>query len=197
MTSFCSVKDEEDCNLSDLSGAIRQSARISFRDDDEGLKTIRKIHLLRTEADSLLKNIKNQPIDGLTTDDQQNNNYEMSVDSDQRIGEHLQIDREFMFRVTILQISGVSKDYGDIFCQFNFLHRHDEAFSTEPIKNTGKGPAPGFFRVQNITVAVTKSFIEYLRLHPIVFEIFGHYQQHPLHKEAKDDRDFIPGQQIK
>jgi len=178
-----------------MSCAIKQSARINFDDNDEELKTIRKRRVLRAEADSLLSSNKNKSIDGLTTDDQQNNNYEMSADNDERIGEHLQIDKEYMFRVTILQISGISKDYGDIFCQFNFLHRHDEAFSTEPIKNTGKGPAPGFFRVQNITVKVTKSFIEYLRLHPIVFEIFGHYQQHPLHKEAKDDRDFIPGQQ--
>lgn len=180
--------------MSDISCAIRQSARISFDDSDEGLELIRKRHLLRTEADSLLSH-KNRSIDGLTTDDQQNNNYEMSADNVEKIGEHLQMERDFTFRVTILQISGISKDYGDIFCQFNFLHRHDEAFSTEPIKNTGKGPAPGFFRVQNITVKVTKSFVEYLRLHPIVFEIFGHYQQHPLHKEAKDDRDFLPGQQ--
>lgn len=36
-----------------------------------------------------------------------------------------------------------------------------------------------------ITVTVTKSFLEYLKTQPIVFEVFGHYQQHPLHKDAK------------
>lgn len=34
----------------------------------------------------------------------------------------------------------------------SFLHRHDEAFSTEPVKNTGKGPPLGFYHVQNVSV---------------------------------------------
>ena len=186
--------DEEENNVSDNSCSIRQSARINFDDSDEELLRIKKKYIVRNEANNLFFSPKNTIIDGLTTDDQQNNNYELNVDNDMKIGDHLQIGREFTFKVTILQLSGISKDYGDIFCQFNFLHRHDEAFSTEPIKNTGKGPAPGFFRVQNITVSVTNAFVEYLKLHPIVFEIFGHYQQHPLHKEAKDDRDFMPKQ---
>lgn len=183
--------DEEESNGSE-NCAIRQSARINFDDSDQELAKVKKKHAMRVEANSLFTPNKRQSVDGLTTDDQQNNNYELSEDSDKTIGNHLQIGKEFTFKVTILQISEISKDYGDIFCQFNFLHRHDEAFSTEPIKNTGKGPAPGFFRVQNITVLVTDSFIEYLKTYPIVFEIFGHYQQHPLHKEAKDDREFLP-----
>lgn len=93
----------------------------------------------------------------------------------------------------------------------SFLHRHDEAFSTEPVKNTGKGTPLGFYHVQNvsavfsykfyllfhnyfhwsdfnvwlffqITVPITHSFLEYIRTQPIVFKVFGHYQQHPLHK---------------
>lgn len=32
-----------------------------------------------------------------------------------------------------------------------------------------------------ISVEVTESFIEYIKTKPIVFEVFGHYQQHPLH----------------
>lgn len=31
----------------------------------------------------------------------------------------------------------------------------------------------------------TKAFLEYIKSQPIVFEVFGHYQQHPLHKDAK------------
>lgn len=34
----------------------------------------------------------------------------------------------------------------------SFLHRHDEAFSTEPLKNTGKGAPLGFYHVQNVSV---------------------------------------------
>ncbi|XP_061689968.1 kinesin-like protein KIF1B isoform X1 [Syngnathoides biaculeatus] len=98
----------------------------------------------------------------------------------------LQIGTTFTFRVTVLQSTGVPPEYADIFCQFNFLHRHDEAFSTEPLKNTGKGAPLGFYHVQNISVEVTESFIEYIKTKPIVFEVFGHYQQHPLHLHGQD-----------
>ncbi|XP_042316618.1 kinesin-like protein KIF1A isoform X4 [Sceloporus undulatus] len=100
--------------------------------------------------------------------------------------EHLKLGSIFTFRVTVLQASSISAEYADIFCQFNFIHRHDEAFSTEPLKNTGRGPPLGFYHVQNIAVEVTKSFIEYIRSQPIVFEVFGHYQQHPFPPLCKD-----------
>ncbi|XP_056607205.1 kinesin-like protein KIF1A [Triplophysa dalaica] len=91
--------------------------------------------------------------------------------------DHLRIGEVFTFRVTVLQASSISSEYADIFCQFNFIHRHDEAFSTEPLKNTGRGPPLGFYHVQNIAVEVTESFIEYIKTQPIVFEVFGHYQK--------------------
>ncbi|XP_068025529.1 kinesin-like protein KIF1A isoform X11 [Melanerpes formicivorus] len=100
--------------------------------------------------------------------------------------DHLKLGSTFTFRVTVLQASSISAEYADIFCQFNFIHRHDEAFSTEPLKNTGRGPPLGFYHVQNIAVEVTKSFIEYIKSQPIVFEVFGHYQQHPFPPLCKD-----------
>uniref|UniRef100_A0A8B9R6K7 plus-end-directed kinesin ATPase n=1 Tax=Astyanax mexicanus TaxID=7994 RepID=A0A8B9R6K7_ASTMX len=100
--------------------------------------------------------------------------------------EHLKIGSTFTFRVTVLQASSISAEYADIFCQFNFIHRHDEAFSTEPLKNTGRGPPLGFYHVQNITVEVTKSFVEYIKSQPIVFEVFGHYQKQPFPPLCKD-----------
>ncbi|XP_078266821.1 kinesin-like protein KIF1A isoform X13 [Rhinoraja longicauda] len=100
--------------------------------------------------------------------------------------EHLRISSNFTFRVTVLQASSISAEYADIFCQFNFIHRQEEAFSTEPLKNTGRGPPLGFYHVQNIAVEVTKSFIEYIKTQPIVFEVFGHYQQHPFPPLCKD-----------
>ncbi|XP_072012586.1 kinesin-like protein KIF1B isoform X24 [Engystomops pustulosus] len=102
------------------------------------------------------------------------------------VGELLKIGSVFTFRVTVLQASGIPPEYADIFCQFNFLHRHDEAFSTEPLKNNGRGNPLGFYHVQNIAVEVTESFIEYIKTKPIVFEVFGHYQQHPLHSHGQD-----------
>ncbi|XP_069927565.1 kinesin-like protein KIF1A isoform X19 [Oryctolagus cuniculus] len=101
-------------------------------------------------------------------------------------GDHLRLNSTFTFRVTVLQASSISAEYADIFCQFNFIHRHDEAFSTEPLKNTGRGPPLGFYHVQNIAVEVTRSFVEYIRSQPIVFEVFGHYQQHPFPPLCKD-----------
>nr|XP_057939180.1 kinesin-like protein KIF1B isoform X16 [Doryrhamphus excisus] len=98
----------------------------------------------------------------------------------------LEIGSTFTFRVTVLQTTAIPPEYADIFCQFNFLHRHDEAFSTEPLKNTGKGTPLGFYHVQNISVQVTESFVEYIKTKPIVFEVFGHYQQHPLHQHGQD-----------
>uniref|UniRef100_A0A9J8BFA5 Kinesin family member 1Aa n=1 Tax=Cyprinus carpio carpio TaxID=630221 RepID=A0A9J8BFA5_CYPCA len=100
--------------------------------------------------------------------------------------DHLRIGEVFTFRVTVLQASSISSEYADIFCQFNFIHRHDEAFSTEPLKNTGRGPPLGFYHVQNIAVEVTKSFIEYIKTQPIVFEVFGHYQKQPFPPLCKD-----------
>ncbi|XP_076846544.1 kinesin-like protein KIF1A isoform X16 [Brachyhypopomus gauderio] len=100
--------------------------------------------------------------------------------------DHLKMGELFTFRVTVLQASNISAEYADIFCQFNFIHRHDEAFSTEPLKNTGRGPPLGFYHVQNIAVEVTKSFVEYIKTQPIVFEVFGHYQKQPFPALCKD-----------
>uniref|UniRef100_A0A8D0WMS7 plus-end-directed kinesin ATPase n=1 Tax=Sus scrofa TaxID=9823 RepID=A0A8D0WMS7_PIG len=104
----------------------------------------------------------------------------------EEIGNHLKLGNAFTFRVTVLQASGILPEYADIFCQFNFLHRHDEAFSTEPLKNNGRGSPLGFYHVQNIAVEVTESFVEYIKTKPIVFEVFGHYQQHPLHLQGQE-----------
>jgi hypothetical protein len=38
-----------------------------------------------------------------------------------------------------------------IFDHFSFINRKDEAFSTEPIKNTGKGTPLNFYHVQNVS----------------------------------------------
>ncbi|XP_072464921.1 kinesin-like protein KIF1B isoform X5 [Notamacropus eugenii] len=104
----------------------------------------------------------------------------------EEVGEHLKLGSAFTFRVTVLQASGILPEYADIFCQFNFLHRHDEAFSTEPLKNNGRGSPLGFYHVQNIAVEVTESFVDYIKTKPIVFEVFGHYQLHPLHVQGQE-----------
>lgn len=110
----------------------------------------------------------------------------MVLEGFEEVGHHLQLGSAFTFRVTVLQASGILPEYADIFCQFNFLHRHDEAFSTEPLKNNGRGSPLGFYHVQNIAVEVTESFVDYIKTKPIVFEVFGHYQQHPTHLQGQE-----------
>lgn len=34
----------------------------------------------------------------------------------------------------------------------SFLHRHEEAFSTEPVKNSASGAPLGFYHVQNVRI---------------------------------------------
>ncbi|KAL3215406.1 hypothetical protein MRX96_034118 [Rhipicephalus microplus] len=194
------IDDEESA---DCSTGVRQSARISF--NDELFDTTKKDHCIESASPCLEKapcceerivegeeqqqtSLQQEECSRLEAykQDGENNNILPLSQEEEKLPEHLQIGKEFTFRVTVLQAIGISKEYADIFSQFNFLHRHDEAFSTEPLKNTVKGPPPGFFHVQNITVTVTQSFVNYLRSRPIVFEVFGHYQQHPLHRDSRD-----------
>uniref|UniRef100_A0A3Q1IC01 plus-end-directed kinesin ATPase n=1 Tax=Anabas testudineus TaxID=64144 RepID=A0A3Q1IC01_ANATE len=130
---------------------------------------------------------------GISADEVNNNTCSLGLGLDlpldlspEKALSHLKIGSTFTFRVTVLQASSISAEYADIFCQFNFIHRHDEAFSTEPLKNTGRGPPLGFYHVQNITVEVTKSFVEYIKTQPIVFEVFGHYQKQAFPPLCKD-----------
>ncbi|XP_074031965.1 kinesin family member unc-104 isoform X1 [Leptinotarsa decemlineata] len=177
------VMDEDN---SDQVG-VRQSARIAFESTPKTImdRNIRNMEERIVEGQNNIDPIK---LDELIECDADSGRGDSSISSDlkeEEIPDHLSIGKEFTFRVTVLQAVGISTEYADIFCQFNFLHRHDEAFSTEPVKNTGKGTPLGFYHVQNITVSTTKSFVDYIKSQPIVFEVFGHYQQHPLHKDAK------------
>lgn len=168
----------------------KQSARIEFNNDDVQLKSILSQHKRLFQMDQLID--KKTKSNSLSSNGGQAQHKSSSGDDsgaivDTKCYSHLPLEEEFLFRVSILQLSGLSKDYADVFCQFNFRHRYDEAFSTESIKNTGKsGRTGGFYRVQNISVRVTRSFIEYLQTQPLIFELYGHYQQHPLHREATD-----------
>lgn len=124
--------------------------------------------------------------DKLETNDHENIGGTSNVEQENSSNKHLRLGSQFTFRITILQAIDLPKSYSDVFCQYSFIHQPSEVFSTEQIKNTR--PPSGFFSVQNITVTnVTNAFINYLRTHPIVFEVFGQNQTHPLHREAKDN----------
>ncbi|XP_050522643.1 kinesin-like protein unc-104 isoform X5 [Daktulosphaira vitifoliae] len=175
----------------DNSCGVRQFAKISFNDKELlGRLSLKKNSILNERIIVGRCSFKDEENEG----DNDSGHGDSSVSSDikdEELPSHLIINKEFTFRVTLLQAVGVPSEYADIFCQFNFLHRHDDAFSTEPVKNVGKGTPVGFYHVQNITVSVTKSFLEYIKTQPIVFEVFGHYQKHPLHNDAKQESSFI------
>ncbi|XP_051515414.1 kinesin-like protein KIF1B isoform X4 [Myxocyprinus asiaticus] len=182
----------------DYGSGVRQSgtAKISF--DDEYFKKSDFSSVTMTRSGFSLEELRivegqGQSSEVITPSEEMNRINEMdlklgNIDTKLTDGlaEHLEVGSIFTFRVTVLQANGIPPEYADIFCQFNFHHRHDEAFSTEPLKNTGKGAPLGFYHVQNISVEVTESFIEYIKTKPIVFEVFGHYQQHPLHLHGQE-----------
>ncbi|KAL0871023.1 hypothetical protein ABMA27_004836 [Loxostege sticticalis] len=190
---------DADKNNAEFVAGVKQSAKISFDDDVtptrsrlKALTNVEKNNALNLEEripdgqDSNIK-IEEMAVGECDADSGRGDSSLASELKEEDLPEHLTLGREFTFRVTVLQAHSVSTDYADVFCQFNFLHRNEDAFSTEPVKNTGKNTPLGFYHVQNITVPVTKSFVEYIKTQPIVFEVFGHYQQHPLHKDAKQD----------
>ncbi|KAK9506627.1 hypothetical protein O3M35_008523 [Rhynocoris fuscipes] len=174
------IMDEE---ANEHSSGVRQSARISFNDHQLLAPPRGKKALTERVVEGQID--KGGEAD---VEDADSGKGESCHDADEEEPpQHLVLGSDFTFRVTVLQAVGIPTEYSDIFCQFNFLHRHDEAFSTEPVKNTGKNNPLQFYHVQNITVTVTKSFLEYMKTQPIVFETFGHYQAHPLHKDAKQE----------
>lgn len=168
----------------------RQHARIDFNDDDPQLVDILQRRYFQRKQSQLVKK-KNQSLKSdykLETEINQElmAETERVEEEEENIPEHLKLNEEFMFIVSIVQLTGISKNYADVFCQFNFRHRSNEAFSTESIKNTTKnGRSASFNWSQNISVCVTRTFIKYLQNEPLIFELYGHYQHHPLHKEAQ------------
>lgn len=123
--------------------------------------------------------------------DGQTNKVTNNIQNDNNPNKHLRLGSTFTFRITVLQAIDLPKSYSDVFCQYSFIHQKNKVFGTEQIKNTR--PPSGFFSVQNITVTrVTNAFINYLRHHPIVFEVFGQNQTNPLHREAKDLQNMLP-----
>nr|XP_043899394.1 kinesin-like protein KIF1A isoform X12 [Solea senegalensis] len=186
----------------DYGSGVRQSgtAKISFEDQQYekfqsescsvGLSRTgisqEELRIVEGEGQNAEMGPSADEVNNNTSGDEPENPLKPAQDGQLDAVEHLRIGDVFTFRVTVLQASSIPAEYADIFCQFNFIHRHDEAFSTEPLKNTGRGPPLGFYHVQNIAVEVTKSFVDYIKTQPIVFEVFGHYQKQPFLPLCKD-----------
>ncbi len=134
--------------------AVNQLARVVFSDGTKYSYDERFIEENGNESDDYGK-----------VDDNEN---------EDTIGDHLKVGTEFKFRIIVLQAYDIPIEYTDIFCQFNFLHCEEETFSTEPIKNKHDKPI-GFYHIQNLTVKITKKFIDYIKNQPVAFKIYGHF----------------------
>jgi hypothetical protein len=67
----------------------------------------------------------------------------------------------------------------------SFLHRHDEAFSTEPLKNGGKSHPLGFYHVQNVRNTSTKDTTLHKLYWNIICTFLNYFQNYfskfPIH----------------
>lgn len=107
----------------------------------------------------------------------------------------LKLGDEFTFGIVICNVKDLDKKFTNVLCNFNFLHRLDEAFSGQTATTFNKSKESTIYSVQSIKVKVTLNFIKYLKKFPIVFEIFGNNKNHPLSDEARavmiDDQNNI------
>ena len=178
------VLDDEN---GDYSSGVKQSARISFATPADGRE---KSQTFPESSDTpAVEDVESRVVEGnggsadveTTGDDQ--TKADVEKDKESGVPDHLAVGRDFTFRITILHALNIPVEYSDIFCQYHFVHHQDEAFSTEPIRNnaSNRGSAVGaplsFYHVQNITVKVTKGFVDYLRNEPLVLEVYGHLLQ--------------------
>ena len=85
------------------------------------------------------------------------------------------LGQQYTFVVNVINATGVSPEFVDVFCQFRFQHHNEAAFSTESIQNTTGDLA--FQHAQEVSVDVTGDFLDYAERGSIVFELFGHYEE--------------------
>ncbi|KAF8570712.1 hypothetical protein P879_02381 [Paragonimus westermani] len=99
---------------------------------------------------------------------------ETLVDVDGELYGTLKLGSDLTFRVTVLQMTGISTEFTEVFCQYFFQHRPNEIFCTKPMKNSPDSELVGFYHTQQFTTTVTLAFLDYVRHHPLGFEIYGH-----------------------
>lgn len=115
-------QDEENV---DISNGVKQSARILFDDDQKTKCNKVAVHNDKEERFIEGKEENNKDKDELEIEDADSGRGDSSVSSEvheatnnDETAEHLLIGKEFTFRVTVLQATGIGPEYADIFCQF-------------------------------------------------------------------------------
>ncbi|KAH7687831.1 Kinesin-like, partial [Aphelenchoides avenae] len=151
--------DEDDKSLAT---GVRQSARLNFRKED---------FLKRYRQSKATQGRNGASSEGYASES------DPSDEFDSAFPQHIAKDKEFSFRVTVIEVTGIPEEYTDVFCQFNFLHRHDEAFSTEPARGSTQSKALTFNHVQELRASANPAFVHYLQHFPLIFEVFGHFEK--------------------
>lgn len=90
--------------------------------------------------------------------------------------------QRYRFVVTVLDAFDLPLEYVDVFCQFRFLNNTDTAFSTESLQNSDGRLQ--FYHAQQICVDITDRFLEYVEKEAMIFELFGHFETHPMHNSS-------------
>lgn len=169
----------------DGASGVKQTARVAFDEDDPQLQLLEQE--LKNGPDyqysigDLTKWIRLNK--GTPTIEEKTEDNEEEETKGQKAAVKSAVDsEEFVFRVDLLQVIGLDKDYKDVFCNFHFLHRAHEAFTSDRI--TGSKKAAGLYHIRNISVHTGNGFSRYVRHLPLRFEVFGHLLQHPLHDQA-------------
>lgn len=110
------VLDEEQL---DANNGVKQSARIVF---DEEVKPKYRSLTCNEKEERFIEG-QECKLEELEHEDADSGRGDSSVASElheqnDEHGEHLQVGKEFTFRVTVLQATGIAAEYADIFCQF-------------------------------------------------------------------------------
>jgi len=95
--------------------------------------------------------------------------------------------QRYRFVVTVLDASDLPLEFVDVFCQFRFLNNTDAAFSTESLQN--ENGRLQFYHAQQICVDITDRFLEYVDKEAMIFELFGHFESHPLHISSASEAE--------
>lgn len=110
------VLDEDNA---DQVGGVRQSARIAFESPKAILdKNTHNLEDRVIEGHCAIDPIKLDELIECDTDSGRGDSSVSSDLKDEDIPDHLTLNKEFTFRVTVLQALGISTEYADIFCQF-------------------------------------------------------------------------------
>ncbi|KAI6211468.1 Kinesin-like protein KIF1B [Aphelenchoides besseyi] len=153
---------------------MKQSARLNFRKEDFLKRFKRNQSAVGSRENG---NQSSTLSEGYTSSEYDSGTEELDAEFPQ----HIKKDNEFSFRVTVIEAIDIPACYSDVFCQFNFLHRHDEAFSTEPVHQksatklkAGQSTILHFDHVQELRTNANAAFVHYLQHFPLIFELFGH-----------------------